>query len=47
MEYGDILSYIELLEKRIHILEQENVGTTNLFYEFENRLEVLENEFRN
>jgi hypothetical protein len=47
MEYGDILSYIELLEKRIHILEQENVGTTNLLYEFENRLEALENEFRN
>lgn len=32
--------YIQYLENRIKILEDENVGTTNALYEIENRLQA-------
>lgn len=46
MQYDDLQEYITTLEDRIDRLEEENVGTTNLLYELENRLERLEKEYK-
>lgn len=37
METND---YLQFLENRVKILEQENVETTNALYELENRLQA-------
>lgn len=44
MQYDDLQEYITSLEDRISRLEEENIGTTNLLYELENRLDLLEKE---
>jgi hypothetical protein len=36
----DQQDYIQYLENRITILEQENIETTNTLYEIENRLQA-------
>jgi len=46
MQYDDLQEYITTLEDRIDRLEEENIGTTNLLYELENRLERLEKEYK-
>lgn len=44
MQYDDLQEYITSLEDRISRLEEENIGTTNLLYELENRLDLLEKD---
>lgn len=46
MQYDDLQEYITSLEDRIDRLEEENIGTTNLLYELENKLERLEKEYK-
>jgi len=44
MQYEDLQDYITSLEDRIYRLEEEDVVTSNLLYELENRLTILEKD---
>lgn len=49
--YKSLLQYIEDLTKRIEVLEEENVATTNELYRLENalesRIDILSSELHN
>jgi len=40
-EHFNLFQYIESLEERIKILEEENIETTNVLYELHNRIDTL------
>lgn len=41
MEYEDLVILVKTLESRIKYLENENIETTNSFYELENKIDAI------
>ena len=37
--YDSVMDYVENLESRVRVLEEENISTTNALYEISNSLE--------
>jgi len=37
--YNSVMDYVEKLEDRVSVLEEENISTTNALYEIANSLE--------
>lgn len=37
--YNSVMDYVEKLEDRVSVLEEENISTTNALYEMTNSLE--------